>query len=98
MKVKNDEEFKGRFYYCPNCNNFFCGNKRPNYCEDCGTKLDWEEENRLDCVQIKTYLKTFIEEHNIKGICPQTYGIIENVSYLELWNLVCNLVDTYFIG
>ena len=41
MKLRDDEEFKGRFYYCPVCDKFFCGNRKPNYCDKCGQKLDW---------------------------------------------------------
>ena len=43
MKLKDDEEFKGRFFYCPKCEKLFCGNDNPNYCSDCGQKLDWDK-------------------------------------------------------
>lgn len=43
-----------QFFYCPNCNRSLTAgpNYQPNYCEECGQKLDfsgikWKEEKTL---------------------------------------------------
>ena len=38
------EEMYG-FWHCPTCGKTF-PNHRPNYCEKCGTKLDWSKEDK----------------------------------------------------
>lgn len=70
MNVKISNEL---IFACPKCNKIFNKNHRPNYCENCGLKLNWNPlDNKEELIKdtlyklIESDLLT-VEEYNRDG-------------------------------